>query len=112
LLKQQIRKQTNFATFPLYLVALQNATIVFGRRRRPKKSYYRSRDYQILLEYLLADNARHLTTRRAFPFLKPFFAPLIPKTESNYRVFVPVTTGRLEEHALAPQFEAEVALRL
>jgi hypothetical protein len=64
------------------VVALQNATIAFGRCRRPRDPTFARGTIRSLLEYLeLADNARHLTTRRAHPAFKPFFTSLIPEAE-------------------------------
>jgi hypothetical protein len=58
----------------LNVVALQNATIAFGRCRRPRDPTFARGTIRSLLEYLeLADNARHLTTRRAHPSFKFFY---------------------------------------
>jgi hypothetical protein len=86
------------------LVALQNATMAIGRSRRPRgPTYARGTNRSLFEDPELADNARHLGTRRGHPAFK-FFTSLIPKAEvSNVESFVPATTGGLEEHMLPPQ---------
>jgi hypothetical protein len=63
-------------------VALQNATMAIGRGRRPRGPTYACGTNRSLFEDPeLADNARHLVTRRAHPAFK-FFTSLIPEAES------------------------------
>jgi hypothetical protein len=67
---------------PQYLVALQNATMAIGRSRRPRgPTYARGTNRSLFEDPELADNARHLATRRAHPAFK-FFTSLIPEAES------------------------------
>jgi hypothetical protein len=56
------------------LVALQNATMAIGRSRRPRgPTYARGTNRSLFEDPELADNARHLATRRAHPAFKFFY---------------------------------------
>jgi hypothetical protein len=94
-------------------VALRNATMAIGRSRRPRgPTYARGTNRSQFEDPELADNARHLVTRRAHPAFK-FFASLIPEAESFIcRVLVPVKYRRSQvvrfvrtrrDHAVMPR---------
>jgi hypothetical protein len=58
----------------LCFVALQNATMAIGRSRRPRgPTYARGTNRSQFEDPELADNARHLVTRRAHPAFKFFY---------------------------------------
>jgi hypothetical protein len=64
-------------------VALQNATMAIGRSRRPRgPTYARGTNRSLFEDPELANNARHLATRRAHPAFK-FFTSLIPEAERS-----------------------------
>jgi hypothetical protein len=68
--------------------------MAIGRSRRPRgPTYARGTNRSLFENQELADNARHLATRRAHPAFK-FFTSLILEAEvSIVESFVPATTG-------------------
>jgi hypothetical protein len=67
-----------------YFVAGQSATIRFGRGRRPRGPTYARGTIRSLFENQeLADNARHMTSRRAHPAVT-FFGTLISRSFSLF----------------------------
>jgi hypothetical protein len=91
--------------------------MAIGRSRRPRgPTYARGTNRSLFENQELANNARHLATRRAHPASKLFtslipeaevklFTSLIPEAEVSFlESFVPATTGGgVEEHMLPPK---------
>jgi hypothetical protein len=67
-------------------VALQNATMAIGRSRRPRgPTYARGTNRSLFENQELADNARHLATRRAHPAFKFFYVAHSGSGSFNFR---------------------------